>query len=122
MVTAPARPEYVRLLRAVARAVAARMNFTYDRIEDLHLVVDEACATLLGIPQASTTLTMRLIPSEDHVVVLVCSDARVEPRSWPPPQIEKTLAWQVLTALADVAAFEATEDGPAVRVGFRGTA
>lgn len=106
----------------MARAVAARLNFTYDRIEDLHLVVDEACATLLGLPQSSTTLTMRLTPSEDHVVVLVCSDAEVEPRSWPPPQIENTLAWQVLTALADVATFEATENGPSVRVGFRGVA
>jgi serine/threonine-protein kinase RsbW len=122
VVTAPARPEYVRVVRAVARAVAARLDFTYDRIEDLQLVVDEACAALLALSDTATTLTMRLTPGDDHVVVFVCSDADVDARSWPPPQIEGSLAWQVLKALADVATFEATEDGPSVRVGFRGMA
>jgi serine/threonine-protein kinase RsbW len=119
MVTVPSRPEYVRVLRAVARAVAARLDFTYDRIEDLHLVVDEACAAVLALPTVATTLTMRLTPRRDHVVVFVCSDADGA-EGWPPRQVRESLSWQVLSALVDVASFELTEDGPSVRVGFRG--
>jgi hypothetical protein len=120
IVTVPSRPEYVRVLRAVARAVAARLDFTYDRIEDLHLVVDEGCAAVLALPAVATMLTMRLTPSRDHVVVFVCSDADVDAQGWPPPHVQESLSWQVLSALADVASFELTEDGPSVRVGFRG--
>lgn len=122
VVTAPARPESVRVLRAVARAVAARLDFTYDRIEDLHLVVDEACAAVLAHPAAAATLTLRLDPRDDRVVVFVCSDADVEAGAWPPPNVEDSLTWQVLSALADRASFEVTDGGPSVRVGFRGRA
>lgn len=108
------------MLRAVARAVAARLDFTYDRIEDLHLVVDEACAAVLSLPAVASALTMRLTPGDGHVMVLVCSDADAEARGWPPAGVEDSLPWQVLSALADEASFELTEAGPSVRVGFRG--
>jgi hypothetical protein len=121
VVTVPSRPEYVRVLRAVARAVASRLDFTFDRIEDLHLVVDEACAAVLALPTEVTTLTMRLTPRREHIVVFVCSDADGA-EDWPPRQVRESLAWQVLSSLAEVASFELTEDGPSVRVGFRGSA
>jgi serine/threonine-protein kinase RsbW len=120
--TVPARPEYVRVLRAVARAVAARFDFTYDRIEDLHLVVDEACAALLSVPAEATSLTMLLSPGDRSVAVYVSSDAEVDAQEWPPPQMEESLAWRVLSGLADEAAFELTADGPLVRVAFKGIA
>jgi hypothetical protein len=120
IVTTPAEREYVQLFRAVARAVAARLDFTYDRIEDLHLVVDEACAAVLAFPSVATTMSLRLVPSHDHVVLMVCSDADVDTRGWPPPRVEESLSWQILTALADRAFFETLDGGPSVRVGFRG--
>jgi serine/threonine-protein kinase RsbW len=120
--TVPARPEYVLVLRAVARAVAARFDFTYDRIEDLHLVVDEACAALLSVPAEATSLTMLLSPGDRSVAVYVSSDAEVDAQEWPPPQMEKSLAWRVLSGLADEATFELTADGPLVRVAFKGIA
>jgi serine/threonine-protein kinase RsbW len=122
VVTVPARPEYVRVLRAVARAVAARFEFTYDRIEDLHLVVDEACAALLSLPAEATMLTMLLSPGDRSVAVYLSSDAGVDARQWPPPQMETSLAWRVLSGLADEATFELTGDGPLVRVAFKGIA
>ena len=122
VVTTPARPEYVRVLRAVARAVAARLDFTYDRIEDLHLVVDEACAAVLGHADGATRLTMRLEPLDDRVVVFVSSDSDAGARPWPPPNVEDSLAWQVLAALADRASFDVADGGPSIRVGFRGRA
>jgi serine/threonine-protein kinase RsbW len=120
IVTTPARREYVQLLRAVARAVAARLDFTYDRIEDLNLVVDEACAAVLSVPAVATTMTLRMAPSDDRVVLLVCSDADVDAQGWPPPRVEESLSWQILAALADRAHFDLVDGGPSVRVGFRG--
>jgi serine/threonine-protein kinase RsbW len=120
IVTSPAKREYAQLMRAVARAVAARLDFTYDRIEDLHLVVDEACAAVLSLPAVATTMTMRMVPSADHVVLLVCSDADVDAAGWPPPRVEESLTWQILSALSDRASFEVVDGGPSVRVGFRG--
>jgi serine/threonine-protein kinase RsbW len=119
--TVPARPESVRVLRVVARAVAARVDFTYDRIEDLHLAVDEACAAVLSFPGAASILTMRLRPSGGSIEVLVHSDAPVEDPGWPPREVEESLAWRVLSGLADEASFM-VDGGPAVRVAFRGAA
>lgn len=121
--TVPARPEYVRVLRAVARAVAARFDFTYDRIEDVHLAVDEACAAVLSLPAAEAgVLTMRLDSREGTIVVLVCSDAAVDTQGWPPAEVEESLAWRVLSALADKASFQIDRGGPAVRMTFTGPA
>jgi serine/threonine-protein kinase RsbW len=121
VVTVPARPEFVRVLRAVARAVAARADFTYDRIEDLHLAVDEACAAVLSFPGEASVLSMRLRPLGGSIEVMVHSDAEVEARGWPPPEVEESLPWRVLAGLADEASF-VVDGGPAVRVAFRGSA
>lgn len=116
----PARPDYVRLLRAVASSLAARLEFTYDRIEDLRLAVSEACATLLALPWEARTLVLRVYASDGSVTAVVCSDAEPAPASWPPTEIEGTLAWRVLSGLADRAAFEVGEEGPAVRLEIAG--
>ncbi len=116
----PARPDYVRLLRAVASSLAARLEFTYDRIEDLRLAVSEACATLLAQPWEARTLVLRVYASGRSVTAVVCSDAEPAPASWPPTQVERTLAWRVLSGLADRAAFEIGEEGPAVRLEIAG--
>jgi serine/threonine-protein kinase RsbW len=120
--TVPALPEYVRVHRAVARAVAARANFTYDRIEDLHLAVDEACAAVLNLAGEAGTLTMRLQPEDPDIVVLVCSDAAVDADGWPPSDVEGSLPWRVLSALADEAVFKVDQGRPAVVMTFRGPA
>ncbi len=39
----PRRPEFVRVARMAARAVAAQLDFTYDLIMDIELAVGEAC-------------------------------------------------------------------------------
>lgn len=115
-VSVPARPDYVRVLRAVAASFAARLDFTYDRIEDLKLGVSEACATLLALPWPAAILVLRLATDDGRVVALVCTDADSGESGWPPPVVEGSLAWQVLAGLADEAVFEMSEDGPAVRI------
>jgi serine/threonine-protein kinase RsbW len=110
--TIPAKPDFVRLLRAVVASVGAQLDLTYDRIDDLRMVVDEASAQLLSLP--AETLTMRLKPGK-RLVILVESDA--DPNgSWPLPDVEETLAWRVLSGLADEVSFERTDRGPGVRI------
>ena len=113
-VTVPARPDFVRLLRAVVSGIGARLDLTYDRIDDLRIAVDEACAQLLAT--AGTTMTMRVTPDDSRVVVFVSSDAPIADGSWPPPDVEESLAWRILAGLADEVRFELSDDGPAVRV------
>ena len=113
-VTVPARPDFVRLLRTVVASVGARLDLPYDRIDDLRIAVDEACAQLLATP--SETMTMKVTPDTTRIVVLVCSDATVEAAGWPPPDVEESLAWRILAGLADQVRFELSDDGPAVRV------
>lgn len=42
--TIPARPEYVGVVRLAAAAIAGRMAFGYDEVEDLKVAVSEACS------------------------------------------------------------------------------
>jgi serine/threonine-protein kinase RsbW len=111
-ITIPARPDFVRLLRAVIASVAARLDLTYDRIDDLRMVVDEASAQVLRFP--AQTLTMRVTPGE-RMVILVESDASPD-GSWPPPELEESLAWSVLSGLADDVRFETVDGRPLVRI------
>jgi serine/threonine-protein kinase RsbW len=117
-VEVPARPEYVRVFRAVAAAVAARLEFPYDTIDDLRMAVDEAAAELLGVSASATTLRMRLTPGDGRVSVVVAIDA--DGQGWPPPDAERSLAWQVISGLADEAGFELDDGLPAVRLVKRG--
>ncbi len=112
-VSVPARPGFVRVLRAVVASLGARLDLTYDRIDDLRIAVDEACAQLLSLDAA--TITMRLSAGDARLVVLVGADAAA-PDAWPPPQVEDSLAWRVLSAVTDDLRFEMTEAGPTVRV------
>ena len=111
-VTIPARPDFVRLLRAVVASVGARLDLTYDRIDDLRMLVDEASAQLLRLP--AQVITMRVTPGE-RMVITVLADASSN-GAWPPADLEESLAWRVLTGLADDVRFEVSEDGPTVRI------
>lgn len=51
----PGRPEYVVVVRLAAAAIAGRMAFSYDEIEDLKVAVGEVCtaAILEGGPEVN---------------------------------------------------------------------
>jgi serine/threonine-protein kinase RsbW len=91
----PARTAYVSVLRTTAAALAARLDFTLDEIEDLRIAVDEASALLLSQAIPSSQLTCRFELAGDELTVSVSvrsRNPRVPSRS--------SFAWTVLTALA----------------------
>jgi serine/threonine-protein kinase RsbW len=113
-ITVPARPEFVHIMRSVVASAAARVDFTYDEIDDVRLALDEACAQLLAAG-AGTTLSMSVriaVPNELEIVTSIDAQDHV----WPPPGAENTLAWQVLSALTDDARYEHADGRPALRL------
>jgi serine/threonine-protein kinase RsbW len=116
VVSVPARAEHVAVLRTVVATTAAGLSFTIDDIQDLRLAIDEACALLLSAPGAST-ITVRTSADDGSLSVLASTDGRTD--AWPPAEPEKHLTWQVLSALADDAAFDSSNGGPAVRFSKR---
>ncbi len=111
-VTVPSRAEFVHVLRAVTATVASRVPLSFDGIEDLRLAVDEACAQLLALPGA-TALTLALRPLPDRLEAVVRTDA--PPNGWPPPALEETLGWRVLTALVESVALDVDGGAPSIR-------
>jgi serine/threonine-protein kinase RsbW len=111
-VTVPSRAEFVHVLRAVTATVASRVPVPFDGIEDLRLAVDEACAQLLALP-GGTALTLRLRPLPDRLEAVVGIDAPAN--GWPPPALEQTLGWRVLTALVDSVALDDDGTTPSIR-------
>jgi hypothetical protein len=51
----PATTRHVALVRATATTLAALLDFTYDRLTDLHIAIDEICSRILATssPRAS---------------------------------------------------------------------
>jgi serine/threonine-protein kinase RsbW len=46
------------LLRAAASALAARLDFTIDRIVEVQIAVDEACSRLIAVAESPTRIEM----------------------------------------------------------------
>lgn len=113
VVSVPASPEYVNLIRAVTASVAARVPLSFDAIEDLKLAVDEGCARLLTV-RAARRMQLRLTESDYGLEAVVSIDAEVGP--WPPPDIEETFSWRVLSALVDTVALDLDGGAPSVRM------
>jgi serine/threonine-protein kinase RsbW len=55
----PADTTHVGLIRAAATALAARLDFTFDRITDLHIAIDEVCSRLLAISESPTRIEVQ---------------------------------------------------------------
>jgi serine/threonine-protein kinase RsbW len=113
-VTLPAREEFVHILRTLVAGVAARLDFPVDAIDDLRLVVDEACGLLVGLAQGSEMLELKLKPLQGSLELIASLSGGVADR-WPPAGPEHALAQQILSALTDECRFEQI-DGPAIHL------
>jgi serine/threonine-protein kinase RsbW len=110
--TVPARPEFVHVFRTVVASVAARLDLPYDQVDELRILVDEACSLLLGLPGTAGSLSLRVVPGAEGVEITVCSD--VEAGTWPRTEEQDGLTWQVISGLSDRARFERWDGRPAV--------
>ncbi|MEO7745929.1 MAG: ATP-binding protein [Actinomycetota bacterium] len=94
----PASAAYIAVVRTAAAGLAARVDLTLDRIEDLRIAVDEACALLVQAaehgPGAVTTLRCVFVLEEPSLTVEVSG-----PRTDLPDRA--AFAWSVLSALVD---------------------
>ena len=107
----PADASFVSLLRITAAALAARMNFAIDQIEDLRVMVDEAASLLLMRAAVPSTVACRYILDEDEVTLVLSAV----------PQDRKGIetegfAWLVLDTLADAVDARLTDDGIEIEV------
>lgn len=100
-VRVPAHNAYVSVLRTTTAALAARLDFTLDDVEDLRIAVGEASALVLAEAVAGSALECRfcLRPGDLVVTLTVPSDGPVARRPDP-------FAWQVLVTLASRADLE----------------
>lgn len=114
LLVVPARPDLLALLRTVVADLAARRGFSYDAIDDLRIAVSEAATFLLGAASPASRLQLRISPSLDGLDVGISTDAAAE--GWPPPGADRTLAWQVLSALTDEAALALDGGTPALHL------
>jgi serine/threonine-protein kinase RsbW len=96
VLTVPAQSGYVTLARAATAAACAQANFPLDRLDDIRLAVDEACALVIADAPADCDLQVVLTVEGNHVTVVVRGPSRREQ-----PVATNTFAWTVLTALVD---------------------
>jgi len=90
----PADGGYLNVLRTATAGLAARLQYTTDRIEDLRSAVDEACAMLLVLTPADASLSCRFEISVEQLRIAISApvkDGAVLPSqtSW---------AWHVLAS------------------------
>ncbi|GGR71889.1 serine/threonine-protein kinase RsbW [Nocardioides luteus] len=105
----PAEGAYVSVLRTTTAALAARLDFTLEDIEDLRMAVSEAAALCLECAAENAELEVVFDLGEDTVGVTVtttCDTEAVIDRA--------SFAWQVLTTLAR--GVTATPDGDRLRI------
>jgi len=111
-VSLPAKAEYLHILRSVVASAAASMDFTIDDIDDLRLVVDEACGQVLSISNGATALNLSIGFSNRAIELTVSTDGKP---AQPLESIQETMAWTILSALSDNLQME-DGDVPSVRL------
>ena len=112
--TVPAKPEAVRVVRAVMRTWAASVGIVLDEIEELCLAIDEAFAGLIAARPAPTKVVVRIHSSAEGVDIVAVRDAPAE--LWPPVSAQTALVRRVLSTLIDDVRFEMTDEGPAIHL------
>ncbi|WP_232681465.1 anti-sigma factor [Nocardioides sp. R-C-SC26] len=107
----PADGAYASVLRTTSAALAARIDFTIDDIEDLRIVVSEASSLVLDYadPESDLHCAYALAPGSMTLTLTVATEDN------PVPDLDN-FAWQVLSALAESADLLDGEGTFAVRV------
>lgn len=96
--TVPAQVEYVQVLRTVIGSASSLLEARLETIQDLRLIVDEACGQLIGLGGNPSSLSMRLEFDTERIDIVITSDAVVDRVVQGPGSV---LADRILEALTD---------------------
>ena len=113
VVTIPARPGFVHVLRTVVASVAARLDLAMDGVEEMRIAIDEAAALLLHLHAPATVLRAELTADATWLTIRLSSDVAIS-SDWPPPGTEDAWPWRVISGLCDEAGFDVSAAGPQV--------
>ena len=101
VVSGPALPETLRVLRGVAASVGSGADLPFDRVEELRIAVDEAATLLLAAGAAGSISLEMDAPDGGELHLRLRSDGEVT--GWPGDR-ERSWGWRVLSELAGEAA------------------
>jgi serine/threonine-protein kinase RsbW len=111
-VTVPADGGWLGILRTATAGLAARLGFAGDKIEDLRIAVDEACAMLLVITPPDGDLRCRFEISPDELAVVI--SAAMRPGTRLPDR--SSFAWRVLSGLTSEVSAETDAELATIRL------
>ena len=109
--TMPATPQLLRVARLTAAALASRLGFSFDEIEDVKIAVDELCFALVGSKGRDGTLTIIYRLREHHLEIAGEGAFTPDEREAVPAPSE--LSAQILAAVVDE--HELSRDGNTTR-------
>ncbi len=113
----PASPDYIPVVRLVVTGAAAILDVPYDMVEDIRLAITESCNHLLSLAVPAGELRLTLDPGAEGLRVAVSIDAAVD--ELPPPEDGESLAWTILSVLADDAREELIDGSPSIITTWR---
>ena len=108
--TMPATPQLLRVARLTAAALASRLGFSFDEIEDVKIAVDELCFALVGSRGRDGTLTITYRLSDSQLEIAGDGEFALNGGQAPAPS---ELSAQILAAVVDE--HELTREGDAMR-------
>ena len=123
----PGKPQYVGIARMAVGAVASRMDFGVDVVEDIKLAVAEACNNAIehaACPKGhAADITITLFLEEDRLAIVVC-DKGATPVALPAARQPDDLAESgygllLIQALMDEFSWDAGPAGTTVRMAKR---
>ena len=118
----PAEPGFLRLARLTAAAVASRMGFTFDEVEDLRIAVDELCYFLLSGRATDGTITLTCSIGGDTLAVAGKGDWTKSGGTLPTGSELPELSRRILEAVVDQFDCDGAGPEPEFRVLKRRTA
>ncbi|KXG78455.1 ATP-binding protein [Thermotalea metallivorans] len=72
-ISVPSKPEYVSVVRLTASAVASRMGFNVEELEDIKVAVAEACTNAIthGVCENKTNFDVKFFIDKDKITIHV---------------------------------------------------
>ena len=109
--TMPATPQLLRVARLTAAALASRLGFSFDEIEDVKIAVDELCFALVGSKGRDGTLTVTYRLSSSDLEI--SGEGEFVAGAQEPAPAPSDLSAQILAAVVDE--HDLSRDGDTMR-------